>query len=345
MSASNIHVHTCEEYNFYEINTEGKKYIIGGVPDHIKDIYINAAKDADRIILLTSKPEFCGGLIEVLDINSGVKIFASSAGLRNIKEIVNREINENLIKDSMELDGFKFYITPNIHWVDTVMVSFNGTLFSGEMFSRTDSIESYYRDNLAVNRGFVKSALERLVNEGIGEILPAIGEGYSEVRTPFAEYSELVKDTEYTPTAVVLYKSEYGYTASMAEVIAEKLLDKFSVYLIDVKTADAGEAIEKINNCDFLAVGTNTINRNAPKEIWDAITGLDLINMRGTPYFVFGSYGWAGDGIKLIDKTLSAMGLRPVAKPIEVLFKPTGEDFRKLEKVAQKANEYTKSDE
>lgn len=344
MSASNIHIHTCKGHNFYEVKTNSKKYLIGGVPEDIKDIYINIAKDADGIILLTSKPEFCGGLDEVLLINPDIEVYASSAGLRNIKEIVNREINENLIKDSMEFDGLKFYITPNIHWVDTIMVKFRDTLFSGEMFSQSENMESYYRGNLAVNKCFVKSALVRLKGENFDTVCPAIGESVDK-NTACEIYEKLTEDTEHTPTAVVLYSSNYGFTESMAEFVAEKLLDKFSVYLINAMSADCDEAIEKINTCDFLAVGTNTVNRNASKEIWNIITGIDLVNKRGTPYFVFGSFGWAGDGIKLIDKTLSAMALRPVSKPVEVLFKPTEDDFKKLEKAVMKANEYNKSDE
>ena len=46
-----------------------------------------------------------------------------------------------------------------------------------------------------------------------------------------------------------------------------------------------------------------------------------------------------------MDKTLTAMALKPVSKPVEVLFNPTDEDFKKLEKAVAKANEYTKSDE
>ncbi len=344
MSASNIHVHTCKGYNFYTVHTDGKKYIIGGMPESLKDIYIKEAKDADCIILLTSKPEFCGGLCEVLDTTADVEILASSAGLRNIKEIVNRDIKENLIKDSMELDGFKFFITPNIHWVDTVMVKYGDTLFSGEMFSQSEDMENYYRDNIAVNRGFVKSALERLKGEEFNTICPATGEDVDK-GTAFDIYERLTAEAEHTLTAAVLYSSQYGFTEAMAEFVKDRLCESYSVYYIDAKMADRSEAIEKVNACDFLAVGTNTINRNAPKEIWDIITGLDLVNKRGMPYFVFGSFGWAGDGIKLIDKTLTAMALKPVSKPVEVLFKPADEDFKKLEKAVIKANEYTKSNQ
>lgn len=346
MSVIKIDVASVEGYNLHAIHHMGQKWIIGGVPERLKNEYIDMAKDADNIILLTSKPEFCGGLSEVLNINPDVKIYASSAGLRNIKEIVTRDINECLIKDGMEVDWFEFYITPNIHWVDTVMVKFCGDLYSGEMFSQSEDMEAYYRDTLAVNRDFVRSALERLEGEEeIEKIVPAIGDELDDVKGAFDTYRKLTEKEEHTPTAVVLYSSEYGYTKSIAEFVTEKLCEKYSVYLIDAKMAEESEAIEKINECDLLAVGTNTVNRNAPKEIWNIITGLDLINKRGTPYFVFGSFGWAGDGIKLVDKMLSAMALKPVTKPIEVLFKPTDEDFKKLEKAVNKANEYTKSDE
>lgn len=346
MSVIKIDVASVGKYNLHAIHHMGQKWIIGGVPEKFSKEYIDMAKDADNIILLTSKPEFCGGLSEVLYINPDVKIYASSAGLRNIKEIVKRDINECLIKDGMEVDRFEFYITPNIHWVDTIMVNFGGTLYSGEMFSQSEDMETYYRDNLAINRGFVRSALERIEKEEeIHKIIPAIGIEINYVKGAFNTYRKLTEKEYHTPTAVVLYSSQYGYTKSMAEFVTEKLCDSYSVYYIDAKMADRNEAIEKINECDFLAVGTNTINRNAPKEVWDIITGLDLINKRGMPYFVFGSFGWAGDGIKLVDKTLSAMGLKPVTKPIEVLFKPMDEDFKKLEKAVNKSNEYTKSNE
>ena len=54
------------------------------------------------------------------------------------------------------------------------------------------------------------------------------------------------------------------------------------------------------------------------------------------PYFVFGSFGWAGDGIKLVDKTLSALGLKQASKPVEVLFRPKAEDLEKLKKATER---------
>ncbi len=333
MSANNFSVHCIGGYNFYSVNTNGKKYIIGGVPQELKDSYIAEASDASAIVLFTSKPEFCGGVNEVIAKNPKVEVHATAAGLRNIKEIINLDVNERLIKDMTEVDGFRFDIRPNLSWVDTVSVVFGDILFSGELFSGTpDTREDYYRNNLAVNRGFVKSAVERVKGLGVNEVFPAFGDT-ADVSDVIALYESLT-DIEANPKPLIsiIYSSAYGFTKSLAEYTARKIPDSFEVYITEADGAD----MAVINKSDMLIIGTNTINRNAPQSVWDVITRLDLVNKRQMPYFVFGSFGWAGDGIKLVDKTLQAMGMKQASKPVEVLFAPSDKDFMLLDKAIAK---------
>ena len=327
MSANNISV---AGYNFYTVETNGRKYIIGGVPKEQKDIYIAEAKDASAIVLITSNPGFCGGVGEVVKENPDIEVYATPAGLRNIKEIINRDINEKLIKDGMELDGLKFIITPGLPWVDTVSVIYGNTLYSGELFSGD---ENYYREHLGINRDFVISALDRLSGFEFDTICPAVGEVKRDTETAFSDYRAFTKTETTTKKRVsVIYSSRYGFTKSLAEYAKDKLDTEFEVYLSDAENADKNI----VDKSDMLIIGTNTINRNAPQKVWDIITGLDLVNKRGMPYFVFGSFGWAGDGIKLIDKTLQAMGMKQATKPVEVLFAPSDKDFEQMDKAIAK---------
>ena len=103
MSASNIAVHTAGNYNFYKIAAGGKTFVIGGIPEEYSADYINIAASCDAAVLLTSNPEFTGGLDEVLTRNPDIEIYAGSACLRNIKAILNRAVNERLVKDNMSL--------------------------------------------------------------------------------------------------------------------------------------------------------------------------------------------------------------------------------------------------
>ena len=327
MSANNISVNG---YNFYTVKANGRKYIIGGVPEESKDIYIAEAKDASAIVLITSNPQFCGGVGEVVKENPGIEVYATPAGLRNIKEIINRDINEKLIKDGMELDGIKFIVTPGLPWVDTVSVIYGNTLYSGELFSGG---EDYYREHLKINRDFAVSALDRLCNFKFDTICPAVGEIITDTETAFSGYRAFTKTQIPAKKLVsVIYSSRYGFTKSLAEYAKDKLCTEFEVYLSDAETADK----RIVDKSDMLIIGTNTINRNAPQKVWDIVTSLDLVNKRSMPYFVFGSFGWAGDGIKLIDKTLQAMGMKQASKPVEVLFAPSDKDFEQMDKAITK---------
>lgn len=121
---------------------------------------------------------------------------------------------------------------------------------------------------------------------------------------------------------------------------AAAVLDDYDVALIDVYQAADGEIGQAIDRADMLLIGTHTINRNAPQKIWDAVTRMDLINKRGMPYMVFGSYGWGGDAIQLIDKTLQNMGMRRGAKAVDVLFKPDAADFERIDKAVSQLIQY-----
>lgn len=341
----NIIRHKCGEYNFYTVNANGRKYVIGGVPEQYGDVYISEAADAYGLILLTSKPEFVGGVAEAVEKNPQIEVYATSAGLRNIKEILNRDINERLIKDGGSADGMEFIIVPNVHWVDTAAVVFEKNVFSGELFSLNGDLERFYKGRLAVNRNFVASAVERIENVAAKRICPAVGDIICDTVTVIEKYKHFTMCDKAETNAVVVYCSESGFTKRLAEKAAESLNKTYPTKLFDAKTVSAEEIAGSINNADILAVGTNTLNRNMPQEMWDVLTRIDLANKRGMPYFVFGSFGWAGDGIKLADKTLAAMGLRRCSKPVEVLFNPDSEDLDNIEKAVARVENVLKISE
>ena len=64
-------------------------------------------------------------------------------------------------------------------------------------------------------------------------------------------------------------------------------------------------------SADALVFGTPTINRNAVKPVWDIISSIDLVNMKNVSCFVFGSYGWGGEGIQLVNH-LELLKLKPL---------------------------------
>lgn len=264
---------------------EGRLYIGGVSSDDAEE----CAKNGAGIVLLSARPEHYGALEAVLEINPQIPVYATAASLRSIKQILNREINERLLKNGMKKGKYEFKTVPDISWIDSVAV---------------------YED---------------------GEI----------ILCEESESGECHSESRKTPVAYIVYSSKYGFTKSLADAAGTELSDMYDIVLRNAEEMN-DEEIQEVNNADILLVGTHTINRNAPQSIWRIITSLDQVRKRGMSYLVFGSYGWAGDGIKLIHKTLKEMGMRPINNPVEVLFKPTEEDYRLLKKAAAKFKENKK---
>ena len=335
MSADNIKEYSIGGYSFYTVDTDAKKYVIGGVPERYADEYIKTAAAADAVVLLTANPEFSGSLSALLELKPDMEIYGGSAALRNIKEILNRPVNERLVKDNMTENGLLFMIAPGLHWVDTIMVRYDTALFSGQLFSGGAEAERYYNERLAINRGFAAGALERIGNEEISVIYPAYGDAAdADIIKKYRGYAAAAAENEKR-LAVIIYSSRFGYTEMLAKRAGAALEKSCAVEIYDAEKTDRARLTAAINAADMLAVGTRTEDRNAPGCIWDAVTGIDLMNRRGRPYFVFGSFAWAGDGIRLIDRALSAMGMRQAAKPVDVLLKPTEADMERIDKAAK----------
>ena len=313
--------------------------MIGCVPERYAAEYVRAAADTDAVVLLTSDPGFSGGIAALIESRPDIEIYGGSAALRNIKEIVNSSVNERLIKDGMTENGLRFFITPGLHWVDSVMVLYDGALFSGQLFSGGEAAEQYYKQRLAINRGFGTDAIDRLENQDIHIIYPAYGGAASaDMIGKCREWA--AAEAKEKKRAAVVYSSRHGYTKALAQRAAERLGKAFDTALFDAETDDISEIKAAIDAADMLAVGTRTEDRNAPRCIWSAICGIDLMNNRNRPYFVFGSFAWAGDGIKLIDSTLKAMGMKQSVKPVEVLLKPAEEDLERIDKAVDRMISY-----
>ena len=90
------------------------------------------------------------------------------------------------------------------------------------------------------------------------------------------------------------------------------------------------EISKAIRDCDALIVASCTINRDAPKPIWDALSRIDAINSRTKYAGAFGSYGWSGEAVDMIKNRLTMLNFKFIGDGIKVLFKPTREDLQKI---------------
>ena len=273
--------------------------------------------------------------------------------MKNLKEITNRTFNERIAKNNSVLNldeetTLRFTIAPNLPSPDSMLVFLEShkVLFSGHMFASYFSspeswnddfsdMEKYYKDNLFPFRPFVSEALKK-IHTGTTAICPCRGSVISDrVREHIEKYIVLTGgEIDKNKTVVICYPVDNGYTNKMADIISDELL----VTGIKVQHADAGaDSIAKmLNSADALIIGTSTMHRNARNEVLHTVADLNAVSVNGKPYFVFGSYGWSGEGTEIIHNFLKMLRMKPLSKPFAVRFNPSEKDIEELRNIVKR---------
>jgi flavorubredoxin/flavin reductase (DIM6/NTAB) family NADH-FMN oxidoreductase RutF len=202
------------------------------------------------------------------------------------------------------------------------------TLFD-EDWKALDGERRYYFDCLhAPQAKQVEVALDKLTVVGARCYAPAHGPvvrySLSRFSYDYRQWCQGQKSQELT--VALLYASAYGNTAILANAIAQGLIQNgVNVESINCELADAAEITPIVEACDGLIIGSPTLGGHAPTQIQTAL-GIVLSAAAKTKLAgVFGSYGWSGEAIDLIESKLKDANYRLGFETIRVRFSPTPE--------------------
>lgn len=134
-------------------------------------------------------------------------------------------------------------------------------------------------------------------------------------------------------TVALLYTSAYGNTATLGRAIAKGLGEAgAAVSLINCEYATPEDITRAVADCDGFIIGSPTLGGHAPTQIQTAL-GIVLTTAEKTKLGgVFGSFGWSGEAVDLIEGKLLDAGYRLGFATLRVKFTPTAEGLSLGEK-------------
>lgn len=359
---------------------EGDKKALIDIPgESFTDIFLDAlqerieVKQLDYLILSHINPNRASTLTKLLDIAPQLQIFCSNPAAISLQKIVeDRQLNITVIKKDDTLDlgqnhNLEFILTPNPRYPD-LMCTFDpatGVLYTDKLFGMhvcgdrvfdegwTVDAEDrrYYFDCLiAPHASQVKAALEKLAEKPA--TIYAVGHGclvkYS-LKELTADYQTWLKNQgELAISTALIYASAYGNTTTIAQAIARGISKAgVRVESINAEFAEPDTIKEAVQNASGFIMGSPTLGGHAPTQIQTAL-GIVLANTDKTKLAgVFGSFGWSGEAIDLLESKFRNAGYSFGFDPIRVKFKPTdailktceeaGTDFAQTLKKAQRA--------
>ncbi|MDJ0621264.1 MAG: diflavin flavoprotein [Calothrix sp. MO_192.B10] len=207
----------------------------------------------------------------------------------------------------------------------------------------------YFECLMAPHARQVETALEKLSefparlyapNHG-----PLVRYGLIELTKAYGQWSQ--QQTTQDTTVALIYASAYGNTASIAQAIAHGITKAgVRVESINCEFAEPGEIQAAVEKAAGFIIGSPTLGGHVPTPVQTAL-GIVLSTATNSKLAgVFGSFGWSGEAIDLIEGKLKDAGYRLGFEPIRVKFKPndvtvqmceeTGTDFAQALKKAKK---------
>jgi len=270
-----------------------------------------------------------------------------SIGKRDNMEFETVWTNKELKLGSKTL---KFLSTPNLHWPET-MSSYlveNKILFSGDVFgshyydSRLfddlvgdfDYAFKYYYDHIM--RPFKTDVLNamRLYEPLEIDIIanlhgPIIRHNPSKYLNLYKQWSHKNKKPHSKKVVSIFYVTSYKNTKDMAQSIFDGIESNESLIanIYDLTALDESNMISILEESTGIIIGAPTINGDVPKPVWDLLSCMMLIEKRGKFGGCFGSYGWSGEAVEMMNSRLKSLKFRVPLPPMKIKLIPTKEEL------------------
>jgi flavorubredoxin len=350
-------------YNSYFINAE-KKTVIDTVKESFWPQYREKLKtltdpgEIEYILFNHTEPDHSGCLPHLLEMAPNATVLGSGQALTYLGEMVDRPFQSRKVKDGdvIDLGDKKLRVigAPNLHWPDTIYsyIEEQGLLFTCDSFGAhfadermmDDEVEDYsyaydYYFNVILKpfSKFMLKAIDKIKPLPIDVICPGHGPilrtTWKDKMTRAEKLSqEYLENTQQTNTVLVAYISAYGYTREMALQVVKGLQKRANIQvdLLDIEHTELGDLEEHMVRADGLIIGSPTINQNTLLPVYKLFSVINPIRDKGKPAAAFGSFGWSGEAVKMIEDHLRNLKLNVINEGLTARFLPNQGDAEKL---------------
>ena len=350
-------------YNAYYIDAD-RKAVIETVkekywPDFkAKLLALGDPSEIEYIVCNHTEPDHSGSLKHLLDIAPNATVVGSGQALTYLGEMMDRPFKSLRVRDGdiIDLGNKKLRIigAPNLHWPDTIYsyLEEDGLLFTCDSFGAHfaderifddligdygDAFDYYFDVILKPFSKFMIKAIEKIKPLPLEMICPGHGpilrSGWKEkIERSHKLATAYLDEINNKNRILVAYVSAYGYTGEMAKHVAKglKKSGNASVELIDIENVLLGDLEEQVVKADGILIGSPTINQNTLLPVYKLFSVINPIRDKGKLAAAFGSFGWSGEAVKLIEDHLRNLKLKVVGEGNTARFFPSSKEADRL---------------
>lgn len=351
-------------YNSYVINDEKVALVDTvktGYYDEFKENLLSVIGDKkiDYIIVQHTELDHSGSLIKLINDYPEAKIVGSKSAITYLKNILNKEFSyiEATKEISLGETTLEFITAPNLHWPDTIFTYVKERKllftcdFTGSHYCPEGSITSSLNDDYFIEMKYyfdcIMGPFKKFVLNGLDKIkdldIECIATSHGPVHVTNIEkilnlYKEWATEEEIDNKKIeIFYISAYGNTEEMAKFLKQKVEELgYIADITEITSIPIEDSISKIERAAGFMIGSPTINQDAVKPSWDLLSLVSPIVNRGKAAMAFGSYGWSGEGVKMLTSRLKDLKFKVVEPGLSFCFVPSDNDYKNAEEAVNK---------
>jgi len=97
--------------------------------------------------------------------------------------------------------------------------------------------------------------------------------------------------------------------------------------LYDLEGSEVSPFVDLIEEADGIIFGSPTINGDAVKPVWDLLSSLAVINTRGKLGAAFGSFGWSGEAVRMMEDRMRGLKMELPVPGLKLKLIPSDEEL------------------
>lgn len=324
------------------------------------------------IVINHTEPDHSGALGSLAARAKNAVIVCTKLAVNELKEMYRLHNREFLVVgdgDTLDIGGkiLKFIETPYLHTEET-MITYceeDKILFPCDIFSthvanyeyfndmakediKNDYV-GYYKLIMHPHRRYVQNMIEKIRDLDIRMIAPSHGFIIRENVKSFIDiYDNMSKNTDLDKKALILYSTMTGSTKKIATILNEKFEEQnITSEVIDVNKVPMEEVMKSINKADAIFFGSSTRYADMIGNMEDVLKNLKSLNLESKLGAAFGSYGWSGEAIEVIQDYLNktnlkvlntsdvikSTGMIDIELPLRIRFLPKEDNLKSIERL------------
>ena len=302
----------------------------------------------DYLILQHVNPNRLATIQLLAEYAPQAKIVCSKPAANALKDAsIPEQTQIEIVRDNDTLDlgqghQLQFISATTPRWVDGLCTydPQSKILYTDKFFGAHLCDEPIFDDNwkqLDSDRRFYFDCLHasqtKQLEAALAKFAPLKSKIYAPAHGPLVKYSLsrftydyqqwCQEQTSQEFKVVLLYASAYGNTSTIASAIAHGLVQSgVEVESINCELASTEEITTAIQACDGFIIGSPTLGGHAPTQIQTALGIVLATAAKSKLAGVFGSFGWSGEAIAMLENKLRDAHYSFGFEPIRVRFSP-----------------------